>query len=250
MFTESPKRLSNGGYLHRLREPTPGSSVQYKAPPCRVTDWAAMAEHYVRAVKPEALRTFARSMGLLVSALRDLQTGWDGESWTTPMRNGKLKIVGIQRRFADGMKRCVPGSHGRLFVPLSLNNENPLYLAEGASDTAALRGLDLPVVGLFNAGGNAEQVIELLAGRRAVLIADNDARSKPGQIGGRERAATFCRRLRAAGVHLRIVHPPAPYKDARELLTRAGWGREEFLAYADGMGKARSARRVTSSWTR
>jgi hypothetical protein len=177
-----------------------------------------LADAYVRAVKAAALAAFATSMTLTVAALADLRTGWDGEAWTTPMRNAKRRVVGLQRRFSDGSKRCWLGSKGGLFIPDSLNGENPVYITEGASDTAALAGIGLPVVGLFNAGGNAEQVIALLAGRRAILVADNDARSAKGRVGGRERTATFVHRLRGKGVRLRIVHPPPPAKDAREAI--------------------------------
>ena len=215
------KRPYGDGYLHRVKDEsyTP-ISLQRDVPP-RVTNFAALADAYVRAVKRAALAAFAESMHLTVQALKNFHTGWDGEAWTTPMRNGKRRVIGIQRRFPDGTKRCWPGSHGGLFIPESLNGENPVYVAEGASDTEALNGIGLPVVGLFNAGGNAEQLIQFLAGRSIVLVVDNDAKAQPGRIGGRERTATFVRRLRAEHMDLRIVHPVGA-KDAREWVAAGG----------------------------
>ena len=208
------------GYLHR-GDGVPAPPVRRHAIAPAVTDWSVLADTFVRAVEVDALTRYAESMHLTVAVLRELRTGWDGEAWTTPMRNGKLRIIGIQRRFPDGTKRCVLGSKPGLFVPDSLNGENPIYVAEGASDTAALAGIGLPVLGLFNAGGNAEQVIQLLDGRGAILVADNDEPAPLDRVGGAERTAAFVGRLRNQGINLQVVYPVGG-KDARAAMAN-GW---------------------------
>jgi len=219
MWVKSQYPVNSGhGYMHWNDAPQAPRAERHgsPAPIPKSIAWSVLADAYVRAVKRTALIAFAASMNLKFESLVDLHTGWDGDAWTTPMRNATGRMIGLQRRFVDGTKLCWLGSRSGLFIPDSLNGENPVFIAEGASDTAALVGIGLPTVGLFNAGGNAEQIIRLLAGRGAVLVADNDARSPKGRTGGRERTAAFARRLRAAGIRLRIVHPPAGVKDARE----------------------------------
>ena len=223
MWAISARPARGGGWLHPLdgdqrKQPR---DVPSDLPPVKVVAWSVLADAYVRAVNARAIAAFATSMTLTVAALADLHTGWDGEAWTTPMRNAKRRVVGLQRRFGDGSKRCWTGSKAGLFIPDSLNGENPVWIAEGASDTAALAGIGLPVVGLFNAGGNAEQIVQLLDGRRAILVADNDEPTPPGRVGGRERTAAFIVRLRSIGVQLEVVHP-VNAKDARAALA-IGW---------------------------
>ena len=87
-----------------------------------------------------------------VNCLPQYGVGWDGEAWTFPMMNEEGDIAGIMRRFPNGDKICVHGSHLGIFVPDSARlfplNET-VVICEGLSDAAVATtcgffGLGLP----------------------------------------------------------------------------------------------------------
>jgi hypothetical protein len=223
--------MKNGGWLHRVnnderQQARPKSSAH--SPIARCTDFAWFADFYAKSATNARVVALAESLGVSFDALRRLQVGWDGEAYTQPMQFPIGKIVGIQRRFPDGSKLCVPGSKGGFFAPVDLNGEAPLFVAEGYSDLAALLTIGLTGVALFNAGWNPQAVRALASNRPIVLIRDNDSRSLPGHVGGRERTARFIKAIRAAQRGIAVISPPKSIKDLRAWL-HAGCTKETLL---------------------
>ena len=108
--------------------------------------------------------------------------GWSGSypiGATFPLRSPIGRICGISIRSIHGRKTCIRGSAlgSGLFVPTGLTADNELFLAEGASDTAALLSLGLPAVGRPSTSTDPEVVRRYLrhqAFQRVVVVADND----------------------------------------------------------------------------
>jgi hypothetical protein len=105
----------------------------------------------------------------------------------------------------------------------------PVYVAEGASDTAALHTAGACAIGRPSAGGAVGLLARLLAGvgREVVVVADRDADGRRDEPAG---ALALARRLRATlGPRVRCVLPPPGVKDVRDYfcgLNAAGGGGE------------------------
>lgn len=154
----------------------------------------------------------------------------DRERWMIVERSADGEVIGRAFRRSDGSKSFAPGGKRGLIVAWPLSNyagsaaANPIFVAEGASDTAALLGLGLDAVGVPMAGHAGPLVAELLADRHAVIVADADA---AGQCGAAKLSQDML--LRCASV--RIITPPDA-KDARDAVLR-GADAAAFLALAD-----------------
>lgn len=106
--------------------------------------------------------------------------------------------------------------------------DDPVFVCEGASDTAALLSLSLTAVGVPMAGHCGPMLAELLAGRHVVHVADAD---DAGRRGAKKNAEATIERC----LSVRTIEPPERKKDAREAVL-AGADRDAFLmlAMADG----------------
>jgi hypothetical protein len=163
-----------------------------------------------------------------------------GRDWLIPERDAVGTITGTSVRRPDGSKIMVPGSkHGLTFGPALLSAlaggiagtpDDPVFLVEGASDTAAGMDLGIYIVGRPSATGGGDLSAELLGGRHVAIIAEND----PAGIDGANRIAT---RLRQAGCTVTIIRPPDGIKDLRAWKIEGGT-RDDVLAALDA---ARSA---------
>ena len=231
MRVESSRRCSNGGWLHPLGSSSAGG-VAYHQGPARPTrqrsvgiNWGALVELYVKAVQPKPLAQLAALLGVTVPALRALDIGWDGEAWVMPERRPDRQVCGIKRRTSP-QKLYVNGSAPGLYIPRDLNGSEPLFICEGGSDTAALWGLGVSVIGRPNCNGGTRYVCEMARGRRVVLVPDNDPVNQFGHRPGQEGAATLSKALRGIAASVKTVIPPV--KDSREWV-RAGLTREELL---------------------
>ncbi len=82
----------------------------------------------------------------------------DGQRWAIPERNGAGEVIGTALRLADGSKGFKRGGKRGLIMEWPLpeyagtSATNPVFVCEGASDTAALLGLSLDAVGVPMAG--------------------------------------------------------------------------------------------------
>jgi len=161
MRVESQKPARNDGWIHLLNDEIlhEWKSVPVVKDPGR-TDrkmdalWRPRAKRWRDQGRSEVGR-LALQIGVRVSALNELRTGWDGKAWTFPERNGEGLIVGVTRRFEDGKKLCAKGSRrGLTYSPAWPRVSGTILIVEGASDVAAGITLGLVTIGRpSNRGG-------------------------------------------------------------------------------------------------
>ncbi len=193
MRVESPKPAKNGGWIHRLNGEavTEWERVPVARKPMR-TDlelddiWRPRVMRWRDQGRSEVGR-LALSLGVSVSALQAIQTGWDGKAWTFPERNGAALIVGVSRRFEDGSKRCAVGSR-RGLTYAAVWDAGPVLIVEGASDVAAGMTLGLATVGRLSNRGGLGMLVALFGhhfDRELIVIGERDQKDpralKPGQ---------------------------------------------------------------------
>lgn len=138
----------------------------------------------------------------------------EGTRWAIAERDAIGEVIGTAYRDAAGGKTFAPGGKRGLIVawPLATyagsSPRAPVYVCEGASDTAALLGLGLEAVGVPMAGQCGGWLAELLDERHVVIVRDADS---AGQNGALKLVAAL--KTRCASV--RVIDPPESAKDAR-----------------------------------
>lgn len=159
-----------------------------------------------------------------------------------PSRDGRGRVVGITRRFADGAKLTYPGtSNGGVFVCREWwLNPGPVFVVEGPSDVCALRSAGLAAIGRASNVTGAGVIAELLRrradrGRQIIVVCEDDRKSEaevsaktqiphdpecpgcqrcwPGEYGAR----TVLRSLVSDGWAAEYSRPVDGYKDARSM---------------------------------
>ena len=151
-----------------------------------------------------------------------------GDRWAIPERDADGEVIGTAYRDADGNKTSTKGGKRGLILswPLATyagsSPADPVFIAEGASDTAALLSMGFDAVGVPMAGQCGELLAELLAGRHIVMVADAD---DAGRRGAERIAAVTLGRCAS----VRVIEPPKGAKDVREAVL-AGASRMDFLA--------------------
>jgi len=222
MRVRSDKQLRNGGWLHRLDNTLfrPVTPLRRKHKP-----QSHPVDVEARALESRAgcdLSDLASQLGVTVISLERLWTGWDGMAWTFPMRDGRYRIIGIRRRFRNGKKLTMEGSHNGLFIPDDvLATRDRLLICEGPTDCAALLDLGYDSIGRPSCSGGMEFIKQLLRRRRrdVVIVADNDKPKRrldgttwrPGLDGARslrDAITPLCRSVL-------IIKPPR-HKDIRQ----------------------------------
>ena len=103
-------------------------------------------------------------------------------------------------------------------------SEHSVLVVEGASDVCAAYDLGFTAVGKPSAQGGGKELVELLSGRRCVILGENDA--GPGKTG---MEATFAK-LQKACPDCTKVMPPEGVKDLRQWLAK-GVTQAEVLEY-------------------
>lgn len=198
--------------------------------------WADVAAEFADAARGR-LRLLAADLGVRLDVLEAMGVGWTGRAWSFPYRDGEGQIVGIATRLPDDGKKAVPTSRNALFYAPDRwrQGDGPLYVVEGASDTAALTGLGLAVVGRPSNTGGAGHLAVLLrewpVDREIVVVGEHD--EKPdGRWPRRDGAAAVAKQL-AALLYREVAWtlPPEGVKDSRDYATRAT-GSEIVAAYA------------------
>jgi hypothetical protein len=192
------------------------------------TDWTAVAKRYAFPAGANsldvALNLPAGSTGRLpLVGFNTEDVG--GPCWTVPMVNGAERIVGISRRYRDGSKKSM-GSNG-LFVPAGwLDVPGPVFVVEGASDTAAMAAAGLCAVGRFSSTGGAEMLFALLQSvtpdREIIVVGERDEKDT-GLWPGLDGAMDVATKLWGAFQRRRAVKwavVPAGAKDVRNWLTQ------------------------------
>ena len=205
---------------------------------------ALMADVCRRNLTDQGREHLAKQLGLHPESLRQLQVGWCASrcAYTWPMRDGSGTIIGIRLRDPNtGAKRSVQGSAAGLFYDpdqfANIESGARVWIAEGASDTAALLSVGLDAVGIPSAKSGGDQLLELgrhIFPSEIVIVADGDS-------AGIESARLLRSELViVAGV--RTIQPPNGVKDAREWINR-GANRDELER------EASAAEVFTLDWT-
>lgn len=167
-------------------------------------------------------KNLASILGVDEQSLEQLRVGWNPVTriWSFPEKNASGRIVGISARHENGDKKRLSGSKMGLTYAVGWDlREGPILLVEGGSDTAALLGLNLCVVGRPSNFGGVDLLTELLLeqplDRDIIVVAEND--QKPdGKWPGKEGAIRTAERL-ALELNRTINWslPPDHAKDAR-----------------------------------
>ncbi len=154
----------------------------------------------------------------------------DGNRWAIVERDASGEKIGTAYRDASGGKTSRTGGKRGLILPWPLpayagsTASNPVYIAEGASDTAALLTLGFDAVGVPMAGHCGMLLAHLMKNRHVVLVADADT-------AGRRGASKIAARLVEQCESVRIIEPPGGAKDVREAVV-AGSDRAAFESLA------------------
>lgn len=145
------------------------------------------------------------------------------DRWAIDERDAQGEVIGTAYRFPDGRKGFQKGGRRGLIYshPLAASAGQPVFVCEGASDTAAVIGLGLEAVGVPMAGQCGETLTELLRGRRIVIIRDADTAG----TNGTER---LVRATQSSCESVKVIDPPLKAKDAREAILK-GATAQDFL---------------------
>lgn len=178
---------------------------------------------------PHSNSTLAPPEGVDPATWAKLATEVDG-CWAIKERNAQGEVIGTAYRALDGSKSFEPGGKRGLIVEWPLDTyagssaASPVYVCEGASDTAALMSLGLDAIGVPMAGQCGAMLAEVLADRHSVIVSDNDEAGHNGTQKLTEQLVRSC-------ASLRVISPPTDSKDARAAVN-AGSLAADFEALA------------------
>lgn len=187
MRAESDKPCKSGGWLHRrdgdmTQQATLPPVVRVKRTDAELDAiWKPRVRSWCEGHASEVCRLSAQ-LGVSLASLLELNTGWDGRAWTMPERNADGLIVGINRRFEDGSKRCAKGSRrGLTYNDGWADAPGPVLLVEGASDVATAITMGLAAIGRPSNTGGVAMLAKLLArhpNRKEIVIGERDGKTQ------------------------------------------------------------------------
>jgi hypothetical protein len=229
---ESPKRVSDAGWLHRLTDSPRRDYV--RSAPIRTdttTDWEAVSRKCEKALNSAV--ELASSLGVPTIALLAMHVGWSDEkrAYTFPMRDATGKVIGIRTRAKDGKKLTMTGGHNGIFIPDPLSEQgDQLLVCEGPTDCAAIYSLGFDVIGRPSNTGGKEFVLGVIKARRprrVILVLDRDKPGSDAERLTREDAAILASQIKC---ECRMILPPQ--KDARDWI-KAGATCRDFARAID-----------------
>jgi hypothetical protein len=108
--------------------------------------------------------------------------GWDGERITFPIKDHRLRIVGLVRYLPGGSpkSKAVPGSRRLLFPPPeTIGRTQTVFVVEGEPDAVSVRSCGFPAVAVPGAQSWRYEFVGRLAKfPRIVVIADCDRQGR------------------------------------------------------------------------
>lgn len=209
---QSEREWGEAGWLHALRDVRHPTIARRKYEWVAGPDFSELAQRHRRQVSPDALEQFSRDLGVSSEALNELGIGQVRDGWSFPMFDANRRTVGIRLRLIDGRRLAVKGSRDGLFLAATVAITNRVFVAEGPTDTAALNALKLPAIGRPSCRGGTKHLIQVARSARPkllVVVSDNDAPGKDG-------ALRLAQALRPIVPDVRLIAPPATFKDVRE----------------------------------
>jgi len=229
-----------GGWLHKLGDgalPVTGRASSYHRPKRSQPppNFERAAYEYTRNFDPSPL---AKELGVSVTSLERLWAGYNGKSYTFPMRNAKGAVIGIRTRDDYG-KRCIKGSKTGLFIPRSLLSPSRLFICEGPTDTAAMLDLGFSAIGRPSCSGGVDMIclfVERSYVKEVIIVADRDeAKYRPDGTTwhpGMDGAKRLAGKLKQVIRKIKIIRPPR-HKDIRQWYNN-GATHEAVLALVEG----------------
>lgn len=219
--------------------------------PTKRRDWGSECDECFNANgASDARKAIASKLGVDVEAVESLRVGvwWDDyrqEQCTTwPERNARGQVVGMIRRYGDGSKLTMRGSHHGLVYRDGWDSPTgTVWIVEGGSDTAAMVSAGMAAIGRPSNTGGVNDLRKLLhrCERPIVVLGENDRKLDrrgevptcpkwcpgcpacwPGKWGASHVAATLAKEL---GRTIGWAMPPPGVKDARDwfVTNRAGF---------------------------
>jgi hypothetical protein len=199
--------------------------------PAECAQWRRLLKH--RQLSPDTLNQIAVQLGLPRDSIRALRVGYDAEQcvWVFPERDHRNRIVGLLRRDDYGIKVSMTGSARGLTIPQYPKRlpSGPLYVCEGATDTAALHSVGRLALGRSTAGVSAREMSWLVrflhrhpkwhVNRDIVAVGDRDSYGL-----GARRACQLAHDLRTAlDRPVSWALPAKKFKDVREQIVAKKW---------------------------
>lgn len=213
----SKKRCGDAGWLHvlsnrhnrhnghrRIRLTLPSGE--------KSRDFGEISRQYQQQLSDKKLNWLSMKLGTSSKSLKRLRVGWDGTAYTFPMSNAENQIIGIRRRFPDGLKVSLTGSKNGVFIPTDLPTDDPLFICEGPTDTAAALDLGFDAIGRPNCNSKVEMTAEIVKRRDVIIIGDNDDGGRTGVERLSDTLVLYCK-------DVRIVYPPEGIKDLKDWLS-------------------------------
>jgi hypothetical protein len=224
MRVESGRPSQNGGYVHILklrehqRRPRRISLTMLRSASSVVADLSDRCREWQEIADSGGwLENLSENIGVSLAALRRFDVGFNAPEhcWTWPLRDAAGRIIGVNRRFPDSTKRVMFGTHAGLYIPddiqIGAGISGVLLVVEGGSDACAGFDMGFPTVGRFSCTGQTDMLADLVRTMRpsvTVIVSDSDG---PGRAG----ADRLARSLRPLVRCLKLIEPPAGYKDLR-----------------------------------
>lgn len=228
--TPSKRRWNDAGWFHPIGKGASGPWTRSVTIPVTQPrpEFDALARRYRAALDQASLHRLVLELGVSPDGLRRLGVGRAPSGWSFPMLDASRNVLGIRLRTMDGRKIAVRGSRDGIFIPQDLVTPDPLFIAEGPTDTAALLDLGASAIGRPSCRGGTWHVRELVRDLRpgnVVVVADRDG---PGLKGAESLAVT----LSLLVTNVRVLSPPDGSKDVRAW-RQAGATRQDLDALVD-----------------
>lgn len=226
---ESRKRCGEAGWLHRLDEPLPAFTPEYREPVKR-SDWYGPATKYASQLSQVDRSDLALRLGLplfgldCIALLGAFEQGND-LVYVFPERDGQGNVIGLNRRYRDGTKKHMPGGARGVTLPNGWDEgDGPLFIVEGPTDTAAMMAADLKAIGRPSNIGGSDMLAEAIKAKidtsRTVIVVGENDRKPDGLWPGLDGAISVAGRIQdQVKNEVRWVLAPTDYKDVREFLT-------------------------------
>lgn len=199
----SDHQVGEAGWLHVL-DPKRNPGWQ----PSELEAQFAAYQSNVMFAMPELL---AEELGVTASSIEALGIGYyPGEqAWVWAEMDECGKVIGLLKRYVNGKKVMVKGSHRGLLYQRPLpQSDKPVIVVEGATDALAAMDMGYIAVSRPSADSGGKMLVPLLRGRDAVIVGENDDAGRKGM----EKMFAILRETCASAKKLL---PPAEHKDLR-----------------------------------